>query len=167
MSEGIELNECELQEMARVILCEILSTKETRSRLSGADFSEETQSELNGADFFEEERQAKFRLDKGFEGFERRRVAFENVDGIQRQFVQGDEDGKLVPRLSHGELLARRAESRRRGDDLLIGNRVASAENDGKSVKRYGNLTQAELSEKLSDIFCRDARRYDGAYERY
>lgn len=154
MSEGLKTNIIELQEMAKIILCEIYSSKKAKSKLG--DFGS-----------FDEGRLEDFRFENGFVGVERRSVAFEDISGFSRRSGEKVEDGEFFPRLSRKEFLEQRAERRRPRGNPLFSLGGASSAADGKSIKLSGDLTQADLSEKLSDIFCRDARRYDGAYERY
>lgn len=154
MSEELKTNTIELQEMARIILCEIYSAKKTQSKLG--DFWS-----------FGEERPEGFHFDSGLDGVERRSVAFGDIGGLQRQSEGDVEDGEFFPRLSRREFLAQRVERRKEGGNPLFNSGAASTVAESKSIKLSGNLTQADLSEKLSDIFCRDARRYDGTYERY
>ena len=154
MGEGLKTNNIELQEMARIILCEIYGTKRAKSKLG--DFAS-----------LEEERLEDFRFENGINKVERRSAAFGDISGFPRQSGEKLQDGEFFPRLSRKEFLEQRAERRRPRGNPLFSLGGASSAADGKSIKLSDNLTQADLSEKLSDIFCRDARRYDGAYERY
>lgn len=154
MSEELKTSTIELQEMARIILCEIYSAKKIQSKLG--DFG-----------LFEEERPEGFSFDNGLDGVERRSLAFGDTGGLQRQSGGAVEDGELFPRLSRREFMAQRVQRRIARDNPLFNSGVASTVTESKSIKLSGDLTQADLSEKLSDIFCRDARRYDGGYERY
>lgn len=154
MSEELDIHAIELQEMARIILCEIYSAKKPQSTLVDADY-------------FAEASHSDFRFDNGVEGSERRRAIYRVQDGFQSQFGEEARDGEFYPKLSRREFLEQRMERRIQRENSFNSAVKTAAEADGKSIKQYGNLTQADLPEKLSDIFCRDARRYDGAYERY
>lgn len=155
MSEVKDIDKKELQEMARTILCEIYNTSAHKIR-------------FDGSGIFEREEQVGLSLDyRGPDGFERQHANFENAGNFQSRYLEAAEPEGDYPRLSRREFLNHRIERRsiREGAHKTAANAKAKAES-GVST-RFGNPIQGDLPEKLSDTFCKDARRYDGAYERF
>ena len=154
MSEGIEINKTELEEMARVILCEIYS-------------AEKAQRELADSDVFGRTNRADYSFDNGLGGFVRQRAGFEDIGGFQRQFDNSAIGAQFNPRMSRREFLEQRSERLKQREGTLKSAFFTMAEAEGGLVKQASNASQEDLPEKLSDIFCRDARRYNGTFERY
>ncbi|MGI5985031.1 MAG: hypothetical protein GXY01_02735 [Clostridiales bacterium] len=159
MSHGKDIDRKELQEMARIMLNEIYSAEHYRSR-----------SEL--IENVEGEERSKFGFEDSPGGvFTRQSGDFENAGTLQKPYGKAAEDSEFYPRMSRREYLNQRLE--RRGkieNDFGSGAGMYANENTGahsKAARHSENLLKNDLPEKLSDVFCRDARRYDGAFERY
>lgn len=92
-------------------------------------------------------------------------VAFS--EGSDRNGTEASaEEQPFLPRLQRRDFMALRAERRSRRGAVAGG--VATAEEEGRlSFAESGPGFDERLPEKLSEAFCRDARRYDGAFERY
>jgi hypothetical protein len=88
--------------------------------------------------------------------------------GITRGGIRGDED--FIPRYKRSEFLAQRLERRRRrGAESAAAESSPSVDGYAGTEKIFvsGDVVYSELSEMISEMVCRDARRYDGAFERY
>ncbi len=155
MSEDTEIKRKELQEMARAILSEIYSSEHARKDLTG--FVSSPKTTIAGAD----------RTDTELAGSDNRQLLSEEAYDSEIQAYRADNKEELIPRLSRREFLEQRV-LRRKAREGFDGSAAESGSGTIKSVvTKSGSLTQADLPEKLSDIFCRDARRYDGAFEKY
>ena len=154
MSKEIEINKIELQEMARAILCELYDAEKSRGKLADSDS-------------FEEADGANFRFFNDFDELDRRLAGFADTNGAQRQNGSPADSSEPYFRLKHKGFLEHRSESAGQRESYVKNTAVTLAEAERGGVKQYGSLTQEVLPEKLSDIFCRDARRYNGAFERY
>ena len=155
MSENTEIKKEELQEMARAILSEIYDAKSTRNGFEGLEiFSGVSRGTLGFAD-------------EGFRRNEERRLSYEQAYNLNRQYADAVVSDEFSPRLKRGEFLEQRV-LRRKARESAIGTFGDTDEGVAeKTAVRSGTLPQTDLPEKLSDIFCRDARRYDGAFEKY
>jgi len=154
MSEGTEIIKTELQEMARAILCEIYGGGKLQSGHNEPDYSASVS-------------QTASLPESSFEEYNRRSLRLDDEGTINRKPSSLSEPAEFYPRLNRGEFFEQRIQRRaqRQAPDESGGSSSASTEN--YSIKTSDNLTALDLSEKLSDNFCRDARRYDGAFERY
>lgn len=106
---------------------------------------------------------------------------FEDELGFKRGADGFGQSGKELPRLSRREYLEHRLARRRNEARLVLKNKgafdgFAFAKEDftgfegalDEDAMATSHFNSGELStEKLSEAFCRDARRYDGAFERY
>lgn len=156
MSIETNIEKEELQEMARTILCEIYGAETARSGYAGTEFRAETGSGGYGlSDSFETE------------GFERRASLFPDIYAFRKRYGESFDEEEFHPRLSRREFLEQRILRRRTKEGLseTLGGTVP--DKGRNQTDNPVSLPQADLPEKLSDIFCRDARRYDGAFERY
>ena len=154
MSEVNELIKTELQEMARVILCEIYGATEFLNGSTGSEISASAH-------------QTAMSADNALGTFERRGLSFNDEGPIQRNPSSLSEQAKFYPRLKRAEFLEQRIQRRRQRQSRNESFDITSAESENYSIKSSDNKAALDLSEKLSDNFCRDARRYDGAFERY
>lgn len=65
------------------------------------------------------------------------------------------------------ELFSRDVSRRKRGQALGGSDEIAGGESFDEVLTATQELSQSSLPERLSERFCREARRYDGAFERY
>ncbi len=155
MSEDTEIKREELQEMARAILSEIYSAESARNGLEGLEFSPRV---VRGGFGFAD---GEFRSDGN------RRLSYEQAYDLNRQYAEAAVQDEFSPRLKRSDFFEQRV-FRRKARENAAGAWGESAEGTVENAAvRLGSLPQADLPEKLSDIFCRDARRYDGAFEKY
>ncbi|MBP8640800.1 MAG: hypothetical protein KBI01_07885 [Oscillospiraceae bacterium] len=154
MIEGMCINPIELQEMARVMLSEIYSAEKAQSMLADLSY-------IEGANRTDK------RFFSGLESFSRSYSGFGNISGFQRQGGAVAEGAEFNPRLSRREYLEQRSERLKQREPSLNSAVFNEIETELSGIKQHDNLTQEDLSEKLSERFCRDARRYNGAFERY
>ena len=155
MSEDTEIKRTQLQEMARTILSEIYGFEHARKDLIGIGRStKETGAGAGRAEF-------------GLVGIENRQLLSEAAYDSEIQDYHAGNMEELSPRLSRREFLEQRI-SRRKAREGFDGSAAESSQGAYKGVvTKPGSLTQPDLPEKLSDVFCRDARRYDGGFEKY
>lgn len=154
MSEK-KIEKCEIQEIAEMIFKEIF----TEGKRSGTEH-------VHGV----EAAPAIGRRSHGFgEDNEARRSA--THDGVF--FSEGTDRGEIEalieempfsPRLQRRDVMALRIERKSR--------REAASRGGAEEANRFSFAESAtglddRLPERLSEAFCRDARRYDGAFERY
>ena len=154
MIEATDIKKEELQEMARAILCEIYGAAKIRSELKGSE-----RSETEGA--------SNFGLSGGAESLERSFAVYGDLDDLNRRYADEASAGEHYPRLMRGDFLEQRLLRRGAGRNRQETVDTTAAETARNTQMRSGKLSQTDLSEQLSDIFCRDARRYDGAFDRY
>ena len=154
MSEGTQINKTELQEMARVLLCEIYSERKLQSGRNELDYSTSVSQMVS-------------RAESGYVEFDRRSLGRDNEDSIKRKPSGFGEIAESSPRLNRREFFEQRLQRRRQRQAQYENFESASAPAENYIVKSSDNLAALDLSEKISDNFCRDARRYDGAFERY
>lgn len=154
MSEETEIKREELQEMARAILSKIYGAASAQNGFEGLEISPRLS--RDGLGF----------ADREIRGNGERLLSYEQVNDLKRQANIADSD-EFIPRQSRGEFLEQRALRRSvREKAAGISGETAEGTIENAAV-RSGSLHEADISEKLSDIFCRDARRYDGAFEKY
>ena len=154
MSKVMEINREELQEMAKVILSELYSVEKNCAYNAICNLSEvKTQNySLQG---------------NGLSEVERRRTAFNEDENFAGNFYLDADDFEFRPKLLRSDYLSQRLERRI--------SRNAAAENyenpmQANAVEPYrlgDKVLQDDLPEKMSESFCRDARRYNGSFERY
>jgi len=154
MREETEIKREELQEMAKTILCEIYGAAKARSTSAGSDFSE-----TGGV--------SDFGFTRGTEGLEKLFPAYADLGDMKRTYAEKASSEELYPRLKRGEFWEQRLLRRKTRENQRNTGGEAAAETVRNTQMRPGKLSGADLPEQLSDIFCRDARRYDGAFERY
>lgn len=154
MSDGTQINAAELQEMARVMLCEIYGARKLQNEGHEPDYSERASRNV-------------FRTGSVLDSFGRQSSGFAVDGGFQRKLGNSGENEGFYPRTSRGEFLEQRLQRRRQRQEPFGSTENSSTEAEDNALTLLDNLTQFDLPEKLSDNFCRDARRYDGTFERY
>lgn len=154
MNEGTQINQSELQEMARVLLCEIYGERKLQSGRNELDYS------TSGS-------QMASHAESGYEEIDCRSLGLDNEDSVKRKPSSLGESAEFYPRLNRGEFFEQRLLRRRQRQAPYESSNNTSAPAENYIVKSSDNLAALDLSEKISDNFCRDARRYDGAFERY
>ncbi|NLH01872.1 MAG: hypothetical protein GX488_08270 [Clostridiales bacterium] len=148
----------ELQEMARIILCEISGSAKLRAQFpSFGDNEKSRQYQLLEALSFNDKIAAMGRT-------------FESSDHCGLKSLQL-ENGDFYPRRTRREFLEQRIERRTNRTGSLENSAVNETDKRSKifseTIRSEDSSVKGRLPEKLSDAFRRDARRYDGAFERY
>lgn len=154
MSFEKEISESNLQEMARVILSEIYRGGKPRNRQNETDCTEFLSPTASLAE-------------SGGGELDRRTFVYDDERTTQRKPDKSGDFAGFLPRLNRGEFFEQRIQRRRLRQESNSSFDNSSAPAENYSINVSDNLAALNLSEKLSDSFCRDARRYDGAFERY
>ncbi len=154
MNESTESIKTELQEMARVILCEIYGGKKPCSGCAEADYVGSLH------------RTAR-RTETAYEEFSRQSIKPDDGGAIQRKSDSFDEGVDFSPRLSRREFFEQRIQRRSQRQVSNESIKKSSISEKNFIIKSSDNLAALDLSEKISNNFRRDSRRYDGAFERY
>ncbi|NCB73450.1 MAG: hypothetical protein EOM51_01715 [Clostridia bacterium] len=154
MTESKEIIKTELQEMARAILCQIFGATEFQNLPLEPEYSASA------------DKMAKSAVN-GLEAFDRRGLSFNAEDSIQLKPGSFSEQAEFIPRLKRAEFFEQRIQRRRQRQSPNESFDISSVPFENYKVQSSENLDAMDLSERLSDNFCRDARRYDGAFERY
>ncbi|PKM72479.1 MAG: hypothetical protein CVU91_08800 [Firmicutes bacterium HGW-Firmicutes-16] len=155
MSEDTEIKKEELQEMARAILSEIYGAESAQNGLESLEFSPKVS--RGGFGF----------ADGEFWSDGNRRLPYEQAHDLKRRNAEAAVSDEFSPRFKRSDFFEQRVfrrKARENAAGALGENAKGTVEN---AAVRLGSVPQADLPEKLSDIFCRDARRYDGALEKY
>lgn len=152
----MQLEERELQEIAGAILDGILAEKKRADSVLGAEPGPEA---LERTERLEEA----FLSEAGpVRGKVRRRGFF--TDPPFRESLGRAEKKQAGHRSDSEDYFELRTERRgRRREEAVSANEDA----EGFSFSSGGSGFDDRLPERLSEAFCRDARRYDGAFERY
>ncbi|NCC67982.1 MAG: hypothetical protein EOM14_07270 [Clostridia bacterium] len=144
----------ELVEMARIILSELSKAEQVTT----ADFGDTQQSFFSGGGAFSDE--YAIRKNSSLTYAPENSRAYE-----QSEFLGGQED---PPRVSRKQFLEQRIERRKSRDETISESAAISPFAVTANINGVSGGTSArQAAERLSEIVCRDTRRYDGAYERY
>lgn len=144
----------ELVEMARTILSELSKVEQ----MTTADFEIGQQSIISGHSAFFDEYAV------------RTRGGIANYADTTRGYERGKFSDNQPPRDSRRQFLEQRIERRRsRAEAISEPASVSSVEatSGGEGVNGVTMPSAREAAERLSEIVCRDTRRYDGAYEKF
>ncbi|MEG0035743.1 MAG: hypothetical protein RR743_03695 [Oscillospiraceae bacterium] len=154
----------ELEEMARVMLSEIYSAGVLRGELFERDL-EKTPARGDNEMWGE---------------FARNGNIFSNSDNIVRKnavydnYLENEVENPLAERSENSEMTQReffeeRTERRKRGRAIRLQEQAAGAAEPTLRLAGacFEGVGEKDLPEKLSDFYCRDARRYYGKFERF
>ncbi|MEG1315917.1 MAG: hypothetical protein RSC86_00915 [Oscillospiraceae bacterium] len=154
----------ELEEMARVMLSEIYSAGVLRGELFERDF------EKNGARR-ENETRGEFLRDGALfansDNIVRKNAVYDNYSGNEGEnpLAERGENSEMTRR----EFFEERTERRKRGRAIRLQEQAAGAAEPTLRLAGacFEGVGEKDLPEKLSDFYCRDARRYYGKFERF
>lgn len=160
MSNDVQLVEkidkAALNELAKVILSELTMYESKRLKQRGVDYG----------DKLRKARAMRYDAENGYADV--REKIYEGLDTATSEYVESAVE--FAPRQSRSEFRAQRIERRnnrsfQEGDGAGFIAEALSA--DAQRQNTTSELAQGRQAEKLSELFCRDSRRYDGAFERY
>lgn len=146
----------ELVEMARMILSELSKAEQVKT----ADFGETQQSSFSGDRVFPDE--YAIRKNSGMANATESSKAYE-----LSEFIGGRED---PPRVSRKQFFEQRIERRKSRDETISENAAIShvaVTTNSNGASDVTGTSARQAAERLSEIVCRDTRRYDGVFERY
>lgn len=151
------IDKAALDELARTILSELTKYESSRRGDRAASFGDNMRRKRSSSFETESGETAKMSSDYG-------------AEGTYAPFFRNDGADEYAPLRSRRDLLGQRIERRKSrslqksGDAAYI---TAAINGIPERPTEASDPTQCRQAEKLSELFCRDARRYDGAFERY
>lgn len=157
MSQKVNTSKSQMQEMAKIILCEIYGGESAYSLFGPDTNASVTQAQLIEALSTQSQM---LRMEREFQSGE------ENAERYAQAFWAGEGAPRLSRKDYFGQRFGRKP-GRTETNEQTAHNADKSMEAYPEAIQNTGLVVSGELSEKLSERFCRDARRYDGAYERY